>query len=67
MSYCEIAEPVDHFKKLVPLAERLGVNGHEKPTAGISLLAGGKHYDLIELLDAFLDKMDKVLDEHDKL
>ena len=47
------------FRQLQPLAKRLGV----RPTleANILVAAGcdGKQYDIIALLNAFLDKMDK--------
>jgi hypothetical protein len=50
----------DPFEKLPALAERLGVTPVEiaAPSTVIMMVKDGRKYDLFDLINAFLDKLD---------
>lgn len=52
---------VESFPQLPDLAERLGVKPIESSKGGMALLSmcDGRKYDLIQLINALLDKMEK--------
>ncbi len=61
------AEPPNPYAGFAVLAKRLGVEPVKPSSASIHIIVENNNYDLFEIMNAFLDKMDKVLDEHDKL
>lgn len=56
----------DYYLKLPALAERLGVSPMQDDNAVgaiVLVLKDGRRYDLMELMHAFLDRMDAALDK----
>jgi hypothetical protein len=58
----EISETPDPFTKLPALAERLGVEPTQGGGPGVVVLrmSDGRCYDLFDLINAMLDRMDKL-------
>ena len=58
--------PKDPWAKLPALAKRLGVEpmpddaSHLPPTVLLTTVDGNKKYDIFDLMNAFLDRMDKL-------